>query len=115
MTKKEYNGWTNYETWNVALWIGNEESSSNYWTEEAQMSYDGSEADDTFSRDENAALDLSKKLEEFFENQAQDALEAAHAQCSWMADLMTAALSEVNWHEIAEHYIADCGKETEAA
>jgi hypothetical protein len=24
-TEKSYNGWANYETWNVALWIGNDE------------------------------------------------------------------------------------------
>ena len=26
LAQETYNGWSNYETWNVALWIGNEYS-----------------------------------------------------------------------------------------
>ena len=26
LTDTTYNGWTNYETWNVALWLGNDEA-----------------------------------------------------------------------------------------
>ena len=28
-TSETYNGWANYETWNVALWLGNDESMYN--------------------------------------------------------------------------------------
>jgi hypothetical protein len=33
---KKYNGWTNYETWNVALWLDNEQSSERHWRGAAQ-------------------------------------------------------------------------------
>ena len=38
MTDTTYNGWTNYETWNVALWIGGDEGLYNFAKEFA--SYD---------------------------------------------------------------------------
>ena len=59
-TDKKYNGWTNYETWCVNLWIGAD--SSNYWNETALEIYNESEADTTFSRVERAALDLADRL-----------------------------------------------------
>jgi len=101
---KTYNGWTNYETWNVALWIGNEEGSERYWREAAQECYAAAEADRTFTRDERAALTLADRLKGEFE-EANPITEA-----SVWADLMGAALSEVNWHEIAENYIEEADK-----
>ncbi len=35
LTNETYNGWTNWETWNVALWIGNDE----YLYREARKCY----------------------------------------------------------------------------
>lgn len=104
MNHKEYNGWFNYETWLVKLWIDNEEGSSRYWDETAQEVYDESSADRSFTRDERAALTLSDRLKDEFE-------EAQPEVTGFWADLLNAAMSEVNWHEIAEHYVADVEKE----
>ena len=30
LSDTEYNGWTNYETWNVALWLQNDEGLYNF-------------------------------------------------------------------------------------
>lgn len=97
---KTYNGWTNYETWNVKLWMDNEQGSYNYWTATAQECYDDAEADDTFTRKERAAFDLADRLKSEHE-------EAMPEVSGMWADLLSAALSDVNWHEIAENMLDD--------
>lgn len=110
MTKNEYNGWYNYETWAVALWIDNEEGSQNYWNEQASELLTNAEIPDymaglTWSKEDQATKDLADLLKEQHEEQAADMLERSKASCSIMADLLNAALSEVNWHEVAKHFI----------
>ena len=36
MSEDGYNGWKNYETWLVALWLDNERETYEYWREEAR-------------------------------------------------------------------------------
>jgi hypothetical protein len=108
MTHKEYNGWTNYETWLVKLWMDNEEGSSSFWNDVAQTAYNNEEADATFTREENAALALADSLKEQHEEVIE---EAGVPQNGFIADLLNAAMSEVNWHEIATSLLDDVEKE----
>jgi len=36
MTKNEYNGWTNYETWLVKLWQDNDQGELEYWQKQSE-------------------------------------------------------------------------------
>lgn len=94
MTKKAYNGWTNYETWVTNLWIGNEQGSSNYWHDQAVAELKHAKSDKTFTKDEIAKLALADELKEHHE------LALPEVQ-GFAADLLGAAMSEVNWEEIA--------------
>lgn len=112
---KTYNGWTNYETWNVKLWMDNDQGSYTYYTELAQEIWDEVEveAEKSFTRAERAALDLADRLKDEYEEGMISLLETARATASVWADLLGAALSEVNWYEIATHYIEDVDKDEE--
>jgi len=111
MKERKYNGWTNYETWNVKLWMDNAEGSYRCSQEQAQSAYDEAEADESFTREERATLDLADTLKAEYEEAMHDWLEQSKRQASVWADLLGAALSEVNWHEIAEHMIDDVDKD----
>ena len=84
MSDKSYNGWTNYETWNVALWIDNDPGT---YQEAREM-----------ARRAPSEGRLAKDLQGWVEEMAPD------LGASMFADLLSAALSEVDWYEIAAHY-----------
>ena len=105
-----YNGWTNYETWNVALWIGNEEGSYRYWRERAQEIYEQSKEREYATRDEAAIYNLADALKEDFKIGKEEFLEDAAKSSSVWADLLGAALSEVDWQEIASGMIEEVDK-----
>ena len=96
-----YNGWTNYETWLVNLWY------DDFFNDDAQRIYDEAEADKYSTRKEVATQSLADYIEETvkeFSNIPDTGL---------VADLLGAAFSDVNWYEIAEHYIDEADKEEE--
>lgn len=101
MSDNTYNGWTNYETWVVKLWIDNEQGSQEYWQERAEsLAADTDTDDDLETRKDAAASALADELES-----AHD--EAMPEVTGVFADLMGRALGMVNWHEIARAIIDD--------
>lgn len=110
MTTKNYNGWTNYETWVVSLWMDNDEGAQSYWRDEAISSLaDASRTEsETLTAKEEAAQILADRIKEQHE-------EAQPEVSGVFADLINAALSEVNWSEIAEKLVDDAADEAEGS
>ena len=114
MTKQECNGWTNYETWTVKLWIDNDDGSQSYWLDQAKSEIEHADSGlsayakltgrEIFTTEERATLALANALKDHHE-------EGLPEMEGFAADLLNAAMREVNWHEIAASLIADA-KET---
>ena len=99
----KYNGWTNYETWAVNLWLTNEEGSYNYWQQEARETFDQVDlSEHTYSSRQDAAkYALSERMKDDITENIPDGVNGMYA------DLLGAAISEVNWSEIAESFLED--------
>jgi hypothetical protein len=103
---RTYNGWTNYETWCVALWLDNEQGSYHYWREQAEEHWKNAPSCEQvrkgiWTREEAAKFNLADQLrDEIREN-------APLQEASMYSDLLTSALDEVNWNEIAGNWLED--------
>jgi hypothetical protein len=109
MNNNFYNGWTNYETWVVNLWMDNEEGTYDYWREVAADIYNHAEQPALgglgMTRMDDAVYLLADRLKNDHEEAKDEILSNTNLSASLWADLLGAALSEANWREIAEHLL----------
>ena len=90
MADTKYNGWTNYETWAVNLWLTNERGDYEFFKAAAQTCFEAMEDHpDYFTPSEHARYKLASQMKETYQ------------------DLLNAALSEVNWNEIANGFLEE--------
>ncbi len=108
-----HNGWKNYETWVVNLWISNDQASARYWDDNAREALEdaierGNIHGFTGSLGEPesyAKSSLARRLKDEIENQMPTE--------GLVSDLVGAALSEVDWYELAGSAIDGCKPEKE--
>jgi hypothetical protein len=94
MTDKTYNGWSNYATWRINLEI-----------------FDGLELEEMFDLTLDA-WDLRHVLQDYAEEVVTMSIQDPNAP-SLALDYAMAFISDVNWHEIAKHMIADYALENQ--
>lgn len=93
MTNTKYNGWTNYETWNANLWIDNDWHLSEHIALITADFFGSYEDLDTIT-----GL-VSERINDMFLDMMPD------MEAGFFSDVMSASFREVNFHEIARHYV----------
>ena len=99
-----YNGYSNYETWAVQLWIDNTESKSAYWRRLAEEVYNHQASEQAhFSKVDDATCILAEKLRDSYNNGMERILNDANVNGTVWADLLNASVCAVNFGEIAKN------------
>ena len=100
MTKQEttYQGWSNYETWNVNLWLQNTNGSQEFWYAQAREML-------VKHGPREAVLVLERQLETQFDEEADYLIDDRRPCCC--IDLLRASLRAVNWREIVDHLLEE--------
>ena len=87
-----YNGWKNYETWAVHLWMTDDADGYKFWEDRAKSAVEIFDGD--------AEGKLAAEIKDHHEDEMPE--------CSGVyGDLMSAALGAVDWYEIAEALIGN--------
>lgn len=96
----DYNGWSNYETWCVSLWLSNDEGYYNLTREMAE----------TFAADYDDDAECAWRFAEGLKAFVDDLPEVEAVQsgpATFVVDLLGSALGHVDWAEIAHNFLTE--------
>ena len=108
----DYQGWKNYATWNVALWLDNDQGSQSMvqeWAQEAvaQAPKDENVGKGYWSVEDAVKYALADRIKQYVEEG-----NPLSGDASMYSDILGSALGDVDWGEVAEHYMEEGGEET---
>jgi hypothetical protein len=101
----DYNGWSNYETWCVNLWLTNEQGT--YSDVESMVN----ELDDNFEDNDDVRREMAEWLKNYVEDLAEATCPGVIEGASFVADMFGSALGEVDWYELATSFMIDFERE----
>lgn len=101
MEEKKYNGWTNYETWNIKLWLDNDEAGQDLQRALLDDAW-ATPKNPMWTREDTTKFTLADLIKDYIEENNPLAGDA-----SMYADLIGAAICEVNFNEIAQAIMDD--------
>ena len=98
-----YNGWENYETWDVQLWVNQDPERLAMWLEAAKYHWKVRNEHRPVHLEpyENAKDKLAMYMQDTYTKALALMLEEKEISATVWADLLSNALTKVMWHEIA--------------
>ncbi len=106
-TDDTHQGWTNYATWAVHLWLSNDEGTWLFCRRLARETVEDADTcdqvhDGIWTREQARRFMLADRLQEYLAE-----LNPLKDQPSAFADLLRSALDDVNWEELADAFLED--------
>lgn len=117
MSDKTYNGWTNYETWTVNLYMDNEPGTADAWRLIARSLYRAAEPSRLFTKREEACFKFEDVLKARYQEWIDLAADSLRLRIQpsgchlppeirdTVAQLLTGAAEEINWRELARNWM----------
>jgi hypothetical protein len=102
---EQYNGWINYETWAVYLWLSNEKGPYRFYHKQAQSQLAQAMEDRLTPTKEDMAV-AEERLAEYMKTE-HNVMAMVIVDNGLYSDLLTTSLGRVDWHEVARAFLEE--------